>query len=130
MAKVLPDFSEAVELTSTPMPVGTYPTRITGVELKDTKAGDAKYLKIKHTVFGLEGDLAKFNSWPIFGNYMTSGKGAGRLKELLAILGIKPDELDTEALPGREVKITIAYVVDQRNGEKSLYPEIKAIAAL
>lgn len=128
--KVLPDFSEAVELVSEPMPVGTYPTRITGVEVKDTKAGDAKYLKIKHTVFGLEGDLAKFNNWPVFGNYMLSGKGAGRLKELLAILSIEPKDFDTDTLPGREVKVTIAYGVDQRNGEKSKFPEIKALAQI
>lgn len=130
MAKVTPDLTEAVELASEPMPVGTYPTRITSVEVKKSQAGN-DYLKAKHTVFGLEGELAKFNNWPVFSNYMLSGKGTSGLKQLLGASDIDPKSFqDSDMLLGKEVKVTIAYEVDQRTGEKSTWPSVKAISKI
>lgn len=128
---ICPDFSEAVEVASEPMPVGAYNARITAAEQKTSQAGNP-YLKIKFTVFGAEGALARYNNWPVFGNFMLSGKGAGNTKALLtAIYGAEiPSSLQSEDIMGKEVVVSIKYEKDQRTGETSQYPAIKAVNKL
>lgn len=128
---ITPNFDEAVEVASEPMPVGAYNARITALEQKTSQAGNA-YLKAKFTVFGAEGELQKYNNWPIFGNFMLSGKGAGNTKMLLkAIFGEEiPASIQSEDLMGKEVVVSIKYEKDQATGETSQYPSIKAINKL
>jgi hypothetical protein len=127
---ITPDFSESVELSTDPMPVGSYTVRITETEEKISKNNNP-YLKAKFVVFGAEGDLAKFNNWPVYGNFMYAGKGAGMMKLLLkAIYGDNiPSVIGSDELLGKEVVISIKYELDQQ-GERSNWPSIKSVNAL
>lgn len=127
--QITPDFSEAVEGTSDPIPPGVYKTRVTGVEQKTSKA-DNQYLKVKLTIFGAEGDAAKYNNWPVFTNLMTTGKGAGRLKDFLKAAGLNTaGAFDTDALLGKEV---VAVLVEgkMQDGTPSQWPEVKSVKAI
>lgn len=118
------DLSEAVDLTVVP---GIYPARITNAEVKPAKSG-GNYIKWEMTIFGAEGDLARFNNHKVWHNTMTSGKGAGMLKTFYkAATGAElTGGLDTDALLGKEVNLTLAEGKDQ-NGQPSGYPEVKAV---
>lgn len=125
---ITPDFSEAQELE--PIPTGVYNARIVDVEQKTAKSSGNTYLKWKLQLFGAEGDLAKYNNWPVFYNTMTSGKGAGMLKQFAkAVLKEVPTQLDTDAFLGKEVQISLQQGKDQ-DGNPSTWPEVKSVKAL
>ena len=129
MAQITVDLSEAVELAS--VPPGVYPARISGAEVKATKAGTGNYIKWEMTIFGAEGELTRFNNSKVWHNTMTSGKGAGMLKQFVkAATGEElSGGLDTDTLLGKEVSLTLAEGKDQ-HGQPSGYPEVKAVKAL
>ena len=124
MPRVSPDFSEALDLS--PLPPGTYKVRLTDVESKTSKAGN-HYLNWKLTTFGSENSST--NNRVIFYSTMTSGKGAGSLKALLAATGKGTGEFDTEELLGKEVRVTVIQGRDQ-DGNPSDFPSVKAVAAI
>lgn len=127
---ISPDFSEAVERVSEPIPDGVYKARITDVEVKKSKAG-ATYLKWKLSLFGNEGELAKYNNWPVFHSTMTSGKGAGMLKDFYkaAMREEISGQFDAQALLAKEVQIAIA-AGRMPDGSPSQWPDVKSVKAL
>jgi hypothetical protein len=124
MAQISVDLSEAIDLTVVP---GVYPARITGAEVKAAKNG-GNYIKWEMTIFGATGELERFNNHKVWHNTMTSGKGAGMLKTLVkaATQAELSGSLDTDALLGKEVNLTLVEGKDQ-NGQPSGYPEVKAV---
>lgn len=128
MPNITPDFSEAVE--ATPIPDGVYNARITEAKVeKAKKSGDA-FLKWKLTIFGAEGDAAKYNGWPVFYNTMIGGKGAGMLKTLIkAATGVEPaGAFDTDELLGKEVTLTLKQRM-QEDGTPAAWPDVKSVKA-
>lgn len=123
---ITPDFSEAVEFTAiTP---GTYKMRIVDCEQKTSQKNDP-YLKWKFQLFGAEGAYAKFNNAHVWTNTMITGKGAGKLKELLVATGWQSGSFDPQQLLGKEVVGVLVTGKDQQ-GNPSDYPEVKSIKAL
>ena len=124
---ISPDLSEAAESTSEPIPPGVYKVRIEDVELKNAKSG-ANYLRWKTRIFGAEGELARFNNWPVFYNTMTSGKGAGMLKNLYrsATGEDLTGQFDATTLYAKEVLFTLARGKNQ-DGSPTDWPEVKAV---
>ncbi len=123
---ITPDLSEAVEQAA--VVPGVYSTRVTALELKTSKAG-GQYIKWTMTIFGAEGELARFNNHKVWHNTMLSGKGAGMLKTFYK--ACKNEEFaggafDWSTLVGSEVSTTIVEGKDQ-TGQPSGYPEVKAI---
>ena len=131
MPSITPDFTEAVEASNDgPMPEGEYTVRVSGVENKVSQAGNP-YLNWKLTVFGMEGDLSRYNNWPIFHRTMLTGKGSGILKSFLKATAPDYDggELDTDDILGAEVAVTIKHKVDT-DGSISRWPDVKGVRAL
>lgn len=126
---ITPDLSEAVENTG--LPPGTWNARVTGIELKDTKAMDAKYFQWELTIFGAAGELSRWNNWKINHRTMTSGKGAGMLKAFVkACTGQElTGAFDFALLVGSEIQITTVEG-KQQDGSPSKYPEVKAVKAI
>lgn len=128
---ITPDLSEAVELT--PVPPGTYSARVTGLEAKNSKAiPSTPYIKWELTLFGAEGELAKFNNWKVYTNTMLAGKGAGMLKSFYK--ACKKEEFaggafDFSTLVGSEIQVTLAEG-QPYNGEPSKYPEVKRVSPI
>lgn len=129
---ITPDFSEAAnDVTSTPIPDGTYATRITGAELRKSKAGDPM-VNWKLTIFGAQGELSKYNNWPVYYSTMQVGKGAGMLKKFyLAATGeVLTGAFDTDMLLSKEVEVDLVNEVNPNTGEPSKYPKVKAVRAI
>lgn len=125
--KITPDFSEAVE-TNAEIPPGTYKTRVTEVTQQTSKAGNP-YLKVKLTIFGAEGTAARYNNWAAYTNLVTSGKGAGKLKDFLSAVKLPVGEFDSEALLGKELVATLVAGKDA-NGNTSPWPEVKSFKSI
>jgi hypothetical protein len=130
---ITPDLSEAVEQKeSEPMPTGVYKVRVEGVELLTTKAGE-KRLNWKLVVFGAEGELARYNNWPVYYSTMLSGKGAGMFTAFVkATAGktVQPgDAFDTDECLGKEVQANIAQRRNE-DGTVSKWPDVKGIKPL
>ena len=127
---ITPDFSTAVETNNDPIPAGTYKVRVEEVEQKTTKAGEPR-LSWKLKIFGAEGELAKYNNWPVYHSTMLVGKGAGMLKSFYkAAMGSEPTgPFDATTLYGKELEVTLVQRV-QPDGTPSPWPDIKAIKAL
>lgn len=127
---IVPDFSEALETGGAVTP-GKYTVRIESHETKTAKSGN-NYLKWKLVIFGAEGELSKFNNWPVFYNTMLSGPGAGMLRSLLTAAGItlEPGQgFDPSDLLGKEVVATLAQGKNQ-DGTPSEWPEVKRITPI
>jgi len=127
--KITPDFSEASEDLGS-LPDGTYKTRIVEVEPKQSAKGNS-YLKWKLQVFGGEGDIARYNNWPVFYNTMLEGPGSGMLKKFLkcAMNEEVAGEFDSEMLLGREIEVTVQTGKDEM-GRNRKWPDVKAVAAI
>lgn len=129
MPLITPDFSES---SDAPWQEGIYNARIEGAEVKTSQKGNT-YVRWTLSVFGAEGEYAKFNNRKVWHNTMCSGKAAGMLKKFVkAATGEAPAEgkgLDTDALIGREVSLTITQGYDQ-DGNVSDFPEVKAVNAV
>ena len=127
MPIITPDFSEAQE--TGPIPPGVYNARIVDAEVKTSKNNNT-YINWKLQLFGAEGELSKYNNWPVFYRTMTSGKAAGMLKQFAkAVLGEAPQQVDTDQFLGKEVQIALAEAKDQ-DGNTSHWPEVKSVKAL
>ncbi len=128
---VVPDFSEAAESNSEPIPAGIYKVRLEEATPVKTKDGTGTYIKWKAKIFGAEGELEKYNNWPVFYNTMTSGKGAGMLKTLIAAaIGEVPEgNFDTDDLLGKEVQFTLTQGKD-KDGNPSTWPNVKGVRAI
>lgn len=124
MPVITPDFSEAA---TGAIPAGTYKARIVDAEVKTSKAGNA-YIQWKMQIFGAEGQVSRYNNWNFNHRTMTSGKGAGMLKDFYkAATGeIAPTSFDTDILLGKEVQVVLAEGKDQ-DGNVSSYPEVKGV---
>lgn len=132
MPIITPDFSEAMEFDSTPVPTGVYKARITGVEPKQSAAGNS-YLNWKLSIFGAEGEFAKQNNRILFYRTMIDGKASGFLRDFLKAAGSevkKGEGFDPEALLGKEIEIGVAEKIDERNGQPSPFSEVKAVKSL
>lgn len=123
---ITPDFSESVESTTEGILPGTYKTRVSGVENKVGQAKGTPYLKLKLTIFGAEGEAARYNNWPVYTNLMLTGKGAGRLKDFLKAVDVPVGPFETETLLGKEL---VAVLVESKdsNGNTRAWPEVKAV---
>lgn len=104
---VTPDISEVVEVLP-----GSYPARIKGSAVKDTKSGDAKYIAWEMEIFGGEGEWEKLNGKKLpTHNTMLSGKGAFGIKLLYKAVTNEPyqdgQQFDTDDFVGREVYVTV-----------------------
>lgn len=126
MARITPDFSEAVEVSNEKMPAGKWSARITGAEAMTSKAGN-EMVKVECTIFGAEGDLERYNNWKLNTYAVASGKGAARLKEIIKATGLDEKGFDTEDLLGKEVQISTVLSPGQDGTPR---PEIKAVTAL
>lgn len=126
MPLITPDFSES---SDAPWQEGIYNARIEEATVKTSQKGN-QYVRWTMSVFGAEGDYAKFNNRKVWHNTMLSGRGAGMLKKFIkAATGevlAEGQGLDTDALIGREVALTITQGFDQ-DGNVSDYPEVKAV---
>lgn len=127
---IQPDFSQAVESTQGSIPPGVYKLRIEDCSLVTTQKGDPM-LKWKLKIYGAEGEVAKYNNWPVYHNTMTVGKGAGMLKALYkAALGEDPTgPLDTDVLLGKEVEAVLTQGRDQQ-GNPTTWPSVKTVRSI
>ena len=127
---ITPDLSEAVEMTGAPP--GMYSGRVAGLELKKAKSGGT-YIKWEIKIFGAGGELEKFNNWSVYYNTMTSGKGAGMLKNFVkACTGEdlpQKGAYDFSKLFGCEFSMTLVQGKDSQ-GNPSNYPEVTKIKPL
>src|SRR3990172_1730710 len=124
MPLIQPDFSEVLEA----LPEGTYQAKIVDAEVKQSKAGNT-YVRWQMSVFGA--DDTRCNGKSVWHSTPVTGKGAFRLQQLVkAGTGVPASgQFDTSDLMGRDVLITVVDGIDQ-NGEKSGYPEVKAVRTL
>lgn len=131
MPSITPDFTDAGESTGTgTIPMGDYKARVVDAELKTSQAGNP-YVNWKLQIFGMEGDAARYNNWPVFHRTMLTGKGAMMLRSFLAICipGYDGGAFETEDCLGKEMLITIVEKRDQ-NGQVSSWPDVKRVVAL
>lgn len=124
---ITPDFSEMQELESSPLPAGTWKSRLTKMEQKVSTKGNPM-LKVQFTIFDCAGDLAKYNNWKISSQFMLSGKGTFSLKQFMDAADLAPGFEIEDAL-GKEVLVSTKPGKNQ-DGSPSDFPEIKAIQKL
>jgi hypothetical protein len=91
-----------------PLPEGWYTTQITGAELKDTKSGTGKYIKVEHTVVG-----EQFSGRKVWGminiqnpNEKAEEIGRQQLNKMMTAVGLTKLE-DTDELVGLDVSIKL-----------------------
>jgi hypothetical protein len=91
-----------------PLPEGWYTTQITGAELKDTKSGTGKYIKVEHTVVG-----EQFSGRKVWGminiqnpNEKAEEIGRQQLNKMMTAVGLAKLE-DTDELVGLDVSIKL-----------------------
>lgn len=128
---VTPDFSEAAEFNNDPIPAGKYNVRIQSHETKTSSAGN-NYLNWKLQIYGASDEAVKQNNRILFFRTMTSGKGAGFLKDFLAACGITLEKgagFDPDTLLGKEVQVTVATKTKQ-DGSPDPFSEVKAVAPI
>lgn len=128
---ITPDLTEAVEMADSALPAGVYKARVTGMKKGASKKDNTPYISWELTIFGAEGDLARYNNWKVFKITMLAGKATGILKEFVKACTGKDLEgsFDFSLLHGSEVQITC---VDGQpyNGEPAKFPEVKKVEAL
>lgn len=103
--QITPDFSEAVESSNVITP-GLYKARVEGVEQKTSKAG-APYLKWTMSIFGAEGNNARYNNFKLWHTTMLSGKGAGILRDFLTATLGEARQFQTDEVLGKEVSVLV-----------------------
>ena len=124
---IKPDFSEALEKQK--LPDAEYSARIISVEIKTDK-NQENYLMWKLSIFGCEGDLARFNNWFVSTMTYPTGKNAWRLKNLCKAVGYEPsaDGFDTDELMGKELKIGVVTAI-KPDGTTD-YPKIMSMRTI
>lgn len=114
MPKVTLDMSEAQDFS--PVPVGTFQARISDVQLKTSKAGNG-YAAVTFELWGNVNAASVVNGRKLWLNAPYSGKGAGIFKGLFEAatrerLASNLLELDTDALLGKDVVVTVKHELD------------------
>lgn len=110
------DFTDAPEPSFDPIPTGWYRARVSDSRLKDTRAGDGKYLEVEFTVLGpsYEGRRA----WGRFNLENPSDKaveiGRAQLGELCRAVG-KVQITNSDELHGEDLQIRVV-VTPERDG--------------
>lgn len=127
---ITPDLSEAVEVDGS-VPPGVYTARVTAFEVKNSKSSGDQYLKWTLTIFGAEGEAAKYNNWKVFYNTMTKGKGAGMLKSFYKACLSKEltGAFAPSALIGAEISATLRQGKNA-DGSPSKYTEVQSVKTL
>lgn len=125
---ITPNFSEMVELQAGELPAGVWKSRVTKAEQQMSKSSNTPMLKVEFTVFGGEGETAKYNNWKIFTRLMLAGKGTAMTKQFVHAAGL-PDSFELEDMLGKEVLVA-TKAGKNSDGTPSGYPEVKAIQAL
>lgn len=102
------DLPEEEKGSYDPLPEGWYEVAMTGAELKDTKAGTGKYIKVEYTVIG-----ENYTGRKIWGNLNIQNPsekaeeiGRRQLNSLMSAVGIDQLE-DTDQLVGNDLKIKL-----------------------
>jgi len=130
---ITPDLSEAVETAGGIAP-GVYSVRVSNPEIKDSKSTPGnKYIQWDLTIFGAEGELARFNNWKVKYRTMLSGKGAGILKGFYkACTGqdFPGGAFDWSLLVGSEIQATLVTQKDMNTGEPTDFSEVKSVKPL
>lgn len=129
MPVLTPDYSEAVELQV--VPAGTYNARIVDAKPMTAKSTGNPYIKWELQIFGATGDYQKFNNAKLWTNTMLTGRGAGMLKTFVKAVNPEYDggPVDTDACMGKGIQVVVVDGVDQQ-GQKTIYPEVKAVRSL
>lgn len=126
---VTPDFSEAQDMGK-PFPEATFKARIAECRPMTSKSG-LPYLQWTLSVFGADGEYSTYNNRNVFLNTMTTGKGAGILRDLIkASLKVTevPGSFDTDELIGKELQITTKPRVYE--GQEQSNPDVKKMMPL
>lgn len=123
---ITPNFSEMVELESTPLPAGIWKARLTKLEQTTAKSSGAAMLKAQFTIFDCEGDLSKYNNWKISTRLMLSGKGTFMTKQFVTALEL-PESFSIEQALGKEALVTTKPGKPNDDGTPNDFPEVKAI---
>ena len=110
-----------------PIPEGTYPSQITGAELKTTAKG-GQMIKVEYTILG-----DKFQGRKIWGGINIKNDsetaeriGRSQLNQLMTSLGLNELE-DTDELVGKEVSIKVK--IKPAEGQYSASNEVKGWSA-
>lgn len=103
---VTPNFDEAVEMK--PLLPGIYSARVIKHESTHSKKGDPM-IKWTMVIFGATGDMKSANDREISAYTMMTGKGAGKLRDMLKATGLPYDgsPFDPDEASGKEVQITL-----------------------
>ena len=111
-----------------PLPEGWYNSSITGAEIKDTKAGDGKYIAVKYTITG-----PSHQGRVIFGNLNIKNESAkaeeiGRqqLGEIMRAIGLAR-VTDSDQLIGGNLVIKLDVKADEEYGDRNEVKGFKAV---
>ena len=128
---ITPDLSQATESRDdAQIPAGIYTVRVDSAEAKTTLKGEQR-ISWKLVIYGAEGELARFNNWPVFHSTMCVGAGAGMLKQFYKVcMGQElTGAFDATELYGKELQITLVEGKN-KDGSPSKYPSVKGVKAL
>lgn len=112
MARIILDFTEAMEFDNTPVPPGIYTATIdasTAQEIKVSKEKGTPYITLRYVITS----PPEFAGRSVFTNYMIAGKGSSILRNMLSKLGLYSHDMgdqvsfDTNMLNGYAVKIQV-----------------------
>lgn len=127
-----PDLSEATEMADGALPPGVYKARVTGGKPGKGKTSGDPYISWELTVFGAEGEMARYNNWKAYKIMMLAGKAALFSKDFYkACTGqdLPAGKIDWRLLVGSEIQMT-CKTGQPFNGEPAKYPEVSRIEQL
>ena len=100
------------------LPDGEYTAMITGIEQRDTKAGDGSYLNVELTV--LDGEFAQRKVWDVINLWNPNAKAVEiarrTMRSIADAVGVGPRVDDTDALMDRPLVIKVA--LEKQDGYK------------
>lgn len=128
---ITPDLSEATEMSDSALPPGVYKARVTGMKKGASQKDGTPYISFELSIFGSEGELAKYNNWKVYKIAMLAGKATGITKEFVkACTGQElTGSFNFGLLHGSEVQITCVEG-QPYNGQPAKFPEVKKVEAL
>lgn len=110
------DFTDVPEPSFDPIPTGWYRAKVSGSRLKDTKAGDGKYLEVEFTILGPSYEGRRV--WGRFNLENPSDRaveiGRAQFGELCRAVG-KIQITNSDELHGEELQIRVT-VTPERDG--------------
>lgn len=119
-----------VEITSyDPLPAGWYAAKITEVEIKETKAGNGQYIRVKYDITG-----PSHQGRAVYGNLNIKNPnpkaeeiGRQQLAELITSIGLTKVR-DTDQLIGGELQIKLKVRQSEEYGDSNDVAGFKAIS--